>query len=519
MTVVDSAILLLGCAVLLVLLTRRLAVPYPSILVIGGLAVALIPGAPRLSIEPPSALSIFLPAVLFQESSRLSWREVKRHAFSIGLVAPALVLGSCAAVTAVAILLFPGIPLAVAVVIGAVVAPADALASKAVLMRLKVPQRAIATLTGEGLVNDAIAVVTYKVAVAAAVGAAITAGQAFADLIVSTVGGVAFGLAAGGLGAWLLKGARDTVIYCLTSLALAFLIYSGAEAVGLSGALATVAGGVICNIRSGQTPVELRLNAGVMWQIVTFALNAFGFLLIGVQLPSVMADLGYYTLGQLAGYAAAVCGTFLAVRLVVVVGLEGARRRLQRPRPLASRAWREDAIVGWSGMRGLVTLAAALGLPFTPQGSVFPYRDLILYLAFAAILFTLVGQGMTLAPIVRMLGVLRDPGRLDARKAAITGAEAALRALDGLEGSERGGGRALEAVRADYRARIANLRGDGPGADDAALARRVARAAERAELLAAADRHDIDEHLLHELFAALDLAEAAAEQQRPAGAD
>ena len=174
MTVVDIAIVLLGCAVLLVLLTGRLAIPYPTILVLGGLAVALIPGAPRLSIQPTSALSIFLPAVLFQESSRLSWREVKRHAFSIGLVAPALVLGSCAAVTGVAILLFPGIPLAVAVVIGAVVAPADALASKAVLKRLKVPQRAIATLTGEGLVNDAIAVVIYKVAVAAAVGAAAT---------------------------------------------------------------------------------------------------------------------------------------------------------------------------------------------------------------------------------------------------------------------------------------------------------------------------------------------------------
>ena len=281
MTVVDIAIVLLGCAVLLVLLTGRLAIPYPTILVLGGLAVALIPGAPRLSIQPTSALSIFLPAVLFQESSRLSWREVKRHAFSIGLVAPALVLGSCAAVTGVAILLFPGIPLAVAVVIGAVVAPADALASKAVLKRLKVPQRAIATLTGEGLVNDAIAVVIYKVAVAAAVGAAVSAGQAVADLVVATAGGVVFGVVAGWVGAWLLRAARETVIYSLTSLALAFLIYAGAEALGLSGALATVAGGVICSARSAQTPVELRLNAGIMWQIATFALSAGPRLLHG----------------------------------------------------------------------------------------------------------------------------------------------------------------------------------------------------------------------------------------------
>lgn len=514
MTVVDVTILLLGCAVLLVLLTGRLAIPYPAVLVVGGLAVALIPGAPRLTIQPASALTVFLPAVLFQESSHLSLREVRRHAYSIGFVAPALVFGTCLAVTGVAFLLFPGIPLAVAVVMGAVVAPADALASKATLNRLKAPRRAIATLTGEGLVNDAVAVVIYKVAVAAAIGAAISASHTFSTLVVAALGGIVFGLAAGWVGAQLLKAAGDSVIFCLTSLALAFLIYAGAEALELSGALATVAGGVVCSTRSARTPAEHRLNAGIMWQIATFALNAFGFLLIGVQVPSIIADLGYYTVGQLAGYAAAVCGTILLVRLVIVVGLEGARRKLRRSPAGPRQAWREDVIVGWSGMRGLVTLAAALGLPMTPEGSVFPYRDLILFLAFAAILFTLVGQGLTLAPIVR---ALRGGGSDDhgARSPRIRAAEAALRALDALGADGTAAGAALEPIKAEYRARIAKLHGADLNAAEDQGARRAAIEAERRELIHMAQRHEIDEHLLHDLLAALDLAEVAAGRRDP----
>ncbi len=513
MTVVDITILLLGCAVLLVLLTGRLAIPYPAVLVVGGLAVALIPGAPRLVIQPSSALTIFLPAVLFQESSHLSLREVRRHGYSIGVVAPALVLGTCAAVTGVALLLFPGIPLAVAVVIGAVVAPADALASKATLNRLKAPRRAIVTLTGEGLVNDAVAVVIYKSAVAAAIGVEVSAGHALQGLVVSAVGGVAFGLAAGWAGARLLRAANDSVIYCLTSLALAFLIYAGAEAIGLSGALATVAGGVVCSARAAHTPAEHRLNAGIMWQIATFALNAFGFLLIGVQLPNVMADLGYYTVGQLTGYAAAVCGAILLMRLVLVFGLEGAGRLLRRSPPGARQAWRDDAIVGWSGMRGLVTLAAALGLPLTPEGSVFPYRDLTLFLAFAAILFTLVGQGLTLAPIVRSLRASAGSDDLDGRSSRIKAAEAALQTLDALGAGGKAGDAVLDPIRDEYRARIAKLQGADVTLVDVRSARRAAIEAERKALLEIAGRHDIDEHLLHELLAALDLAEVAASRR------
>lgn len=516
MNIVDTTIFMLGCAVLLVLLTRRFAFPDPSVLVLGGLVVALVPGFPRLAIEPSSALSIFLPAVLFQEAGRLSWGELRRGAFSIGVVGPILVIGSCAAVTGLAVLLFPGIPFAVAVVMGAVVAPADSMASRAVLARLKVPRRIIAVLVGEGLVNDAVAVVIYKVAVAAVLGSFATVAGVASAFTLLTLGGALFGAGVGWVAARLLRASSDAMIYCAANLILAFLTYVTAEALGLSGALATVAAGLTANLNQDRIPAEYRLNCAVMWQIVTFALSALGFLLVGAQIPSVLANLGYYSPTQLAGYGVAMCVTILVVRMLILLLVTGAEAVTERSAAKRRLSWRENVVIGWSGMRGLVTLAAALGLPLTPQGAVFPYRDLTLFFAFATILSTLFLQGVTLSPIVRALKIKEETSDSRRRLAELEAAEAALLAVERWAENQGAGGEALDFIRSEYLARIAHL--SPPGAEPAAEdqrrglgeMRKVAVGAERQKLLSLAKSQVIDEDTLEGLLATLDVSEAAA---------
>ncbi len=516
MNTVDSTILSLGCAVLLLILTRRVAIPYPSILVLGGLAVAMIPGMPVVAIQPSAALSIFLPGVLFQEASRITWRDVRSNALSIGVIAPVLIVSTCAAVAAVAMALFPGIPLAVAIVIGAVIAPADSMASKAVLARLKVPRRTISTLIGEGLINDAVAVVIYKMAVAAVLGSFVSIGAAAGVFSLLAVGGIGFGIVAGWLGARLLRVCAEPAIYSLAGMALAFLTYAAADAVGVSGALATVVAGVMCSIGTGTVSAELRFNATIGWQLVTFALNAVGFLLIGVQLPGVFADLEYYSTWDLIGYALAICATLLAVRLLIVMAIAGIGRLLRGARTHSRHSWREDVVIGWSGMRGLVSLAAALALPPTPEGSVFPYRDLTLFLAFAAILFTLVGQGLSLAAIVRLLGVGNDDVEAEKRSARYRAAEAALAILDQPRVADGSDTAELAAVRAEYLSRIARLGDPARPAISQGMEDGISRLrfktieAERQCLLGLARNHEVTDDVLQELLEELDVTEVAA---------
>lgn len=512
MNTIDGVLLLLGAGVLLVVLGARIAVPYPSILVMGGLALASIPGAPGLSLDPATVLSVFLPAVIFEEASHVSWRDLRSRALLIGLLAPSLVAVTCAAVAVVAILLFPGIPVPVAIVIGMVIAPADGVASRAVLARLHVPRRVVTVLVGEGLVTDTLAVLGYKLAVAGVLGAYVSVAAAFGELARLGAGGILFGVAAGWLGTRLLRAAGEHLTFSVTSLTLAFATYSGAEALGLSGALATAAAGLMYSRHTITLPAALRFNARVVWQVVIFALNALGFVLVGVQLPRVFADLRFYSAGPLIGYAAAVTATILLVRLAMVVAVA----RLARPRRPSARtrfSWRDQLIVGWSGMRGLITLAAALGLPPTPEGSVFPYRDLTLFLAFAAIISTLLGQGLTLSPVVSLLRD-RDWGVDEEMRAArIAAAEAALALLD--SGGAAASPADAASLRNAYGERLERLHpvaavSREPGlAAAGASARRLLIQAERRTLLDLHRRQALHDDALHELLNELDAAELA----------
>lgn len=512
MTTIDAVFLSLGCAILLVLCTRKLPIPYPSILVLGGLAVASIPGIPLLTIEPSAILSIFLPAILFEEASHLSWRDMRSKIRLIGLLASTTMIATCAAVAIVATWLFPGIPVIVAIVIGTVIAPADSGASKAILARLDVPRGMITILVGEGLVNDTIAVVLYKLAVAAALGSLVSLPAGLRSFAVMALGGIAVGVSIGWVGARLLRASGEHMIYSLTSLSLAYATYLAAEAIGWSGAPAAAAAGLMCSRGTAGLPAELRFNSRIVWQVVIFALNAFGFLLIGVQLPTVLMGLRFYTAHELIGYAAAISGTILAVRLLAVSAISGLAR-IGRAREDHRFSWRDDVVIGWSGMRGLVTLAAALGLPPTPEGSVFPYRDLTLFLAFAAIIFTLVGQGLSLAVIVRLLGVGDDDTEREKRSARIAAAKAALEALEQLTGL--GTAADLEAIRHEYLARIVRLGGSdedptlAPRHETLTEVRLEMIGIERRQLLLLRRRHAIDAETLQELSSELDAAEIA----------
>ena len=497
-------------------------------LVLGGLAVGLMPGIPMLQIAPEVILLIFLPAVLFEEASRLTRYDLRTNVFFIGFLAFALVVVTCAAVAAVCTWLFPGIPLPVAIVIGAIVAPADSISSEAILARLKVSRRIINTLTGEGLVNDTISVVIYKLAVASVLSSAVSLPPTALEFVFSIAGGVVFGISTGWVGVRLLRISGEHMTYSLLSILLAFTTYFAAERLGASAPVATVAAGVQYALRTPTTvSAELRFNAGVAWEVVIFALNALGFVLIGVQLPTILVDLKYYSAWQLTLDASAVVGTVVAVRFMLVTGLAAAEKLIRWRRRSVGLSWRDDIVIAWGGMRGLVSLASALALPLTPEGSVFPYRDLALFLAFVVILFTLVAQGLSLASIVRLLRVGNNEAREEIRRARLEAAEAALRVLDLLAAEATVSGAELGVLRDEYNHRIGELGDEMRTASPTAGRRSLEYIrlklidAERQQLLSISRRRDIGDAILRQLLSELDVAEIAvrnrSKQQGPSG--
>ena len=428
MTLTDSISLLVLAAVAFSLLADRLAIPYPSVLVVGGVALVLVPGIRPIALDPATVLDVFLPPVLFEAAYNAYWRELHRDRLLIAALSILLVFLTTATVAVVAIFLFPGIPSWVAIVLGAVLSPSDSAAPVAILARMRVSPRVIAVITGESLMNDTASVLLYKTAIVGALTGAAHPGTALGALAVSTIGGLALGAIIGLIGTYLIRTVVSHLTYSLLTVALAFLSYLGAERLGLSGVLATATAGSICGLRAlPRISAQFRFHGGLVWEVVIFALNAFGFVLIGLQLPTVIGDLAYYDYGTLALYAGAICLTVVATRalfLAVFIGIE------HRVRPDLPISWSESAVVGWSGMRGMVTLVTALALPVTAEGSVFPYRDLILFLAFALILFTLVVQVPTLPLLVRRLHLTGDMGGREETLARIAAAKAALSEIE-----------------------------------------------------------------------------------------
>ena len=432
--------LLLAIAALLVA-APALHVPYPILLVLGGLALGFIPGVPTLQLPPELVLIAFLPPLLYSAAFFTSLRELRENIRPIGTLAIGLVLATMTAVAVVAHAMVDDMSWGAAFVLGAVVAPTDPLAASAIMHRLGVPRRAITIVEGESLVNDGTALVLYRVAVTAVVAGTFSVWEASWRLVWSVVGGVAIGLVVGFLVAFVRRRIDNPPVEVTIALITGYLAFIPANAAQASGVLAVVTAGVYLGWRTPElTSFQTRLSGSAVWEIFTFVINAVLFALIGLQLPSILDALTGYAGTKLVWWGVLVTVTVVVTRLVFVPVFTYLPKRFggsfggNNPAPPLNRS----AVVAWAGMRGAVSLAAALAVPLTTNdGSSFPTRDLIVFLTFCVILGTLVVQGLTLPMLIRVLGVEAD--HLDEKeeaKARIKAADAAIARLSELESED-----------------------------------------------------------------------------------
>ncbi len=436
---------LLGLMVAVVALTivaRAINIPYPILLVLGGLVIGAIPGIPDVELEPDLVLVLFLPPLLYSAAFFSSLRDLRANLRAISMLSIGLVAVTMVVVAVVAHAVIDGLPWAMAFALGAIVAPTDPLAATTIARRLGVPRRIVAVIEGESLINDATALVAYRVAVAAAVGGSFSAWKAGPEFIWTGVGGILVGLAIGWIVSEIRARLEDPPLEVTISLITAYAAYLPAEAIHVSGVLAAVTTGIVLGWRAPDIAnATTRMQGVAVWNTLSFVLNAILFILIGLQLPIVLDALQDRPTAQLAGYAAAICAAVVGTRMLWGFTVPYLTRALDfRNKRVAMRApWQWRAVVGWSGMRGAVSLAAALALPLeTDAGAGLPGRDLVIFLTFTVILFTLVVQGLTLPYLIRLLGVSDDGSDeveedLQARLAA---AEAALLRIEELAEEE-----------------------------------------------------------------------------------
>jgi len=497
------ALLLAGAA--LTALSRHIGTPYPAMVALAGAGLALIPGTPTLVLDPELALTLFVAPVLLDAAFDASLRDLRRNWRTVAGLALGAVALTIAMVAVVARLLVPEMPWAAAVALGAIVAPPDAAAATAVLKQLRPPHRLLVILEGESLFNDASALLVYRLAVAATLAGALSPGSVVPTLLVVTVGSVVLGYALARM--FLLVNTRieDVATAVVVQFCGTFAVWMLAERLHLSGILTVVVFAMATARRAADLiPARIRIPSFAVWEFAVFVLNVLAFILVGFQLKAILGRIDAGTLVNYAVVAAAVCATVIVARIAWVSGAAAFSRWRCRPRPdgapgphdrvgLSKRA---AAVVGWCGMRGIVTLAAALALPTGgADGGAFPYRDLILFTAFSVVLGTLVVQGMTLRPLMNVLE-LKDDGSVEreVRFARVETLRAALGATTQLPGEEMSGllrqryEVLLRRAEAELAAGDASPNGESPRSDgsfnvDSAIVR-TATSAERQRLLA-----------------------------------
>jgi CPA1 family monovalent cation:H+ antiporter len=415
MAALELILVLLAAVALLALLAEKLEIPLPALLVLGGIGLALAPGLPRPSLDPDAVFLIFVPPLLYWTALNTSWRDFRENLRSITLLSVGLVIVTMIAVAAAAHAVTPELPWASALVLGAIVSPPDPVAVTAVTRKLGVPRGIVTLLEGEGLVNDATALVAYRMAVAAVVTGTSTIHGAGLKILWAGAGGVAVGLAVGlGIGWLRRKIGRAPVVENTISLLTPFAAFIPAERLGVSGVLAVVAVGLYLGRRGPRiVSPQTRLQATGMWQVVSFLLEGLIFILIGLELPFVLEALRVHPPELLVELAAAVAGAAIVVRMLWVFPGAYVPRYIQRwlgaKNPDEFPPWQGVTFVGWAGLRGGDSLVIALALPLkTAAGAPFPGRDLILFLTFAVIFVTLVLQGFTLKFVIRWLGLKPD---------------------------------------------------------------------------------------------------------------
>jgi CPA1 family monovalent cation:H+ antiporter len=436
-------------------LARHLSVPYPIVLVVGGALLGFVPGLPEVELDPEVVLVVFLPPLLYGSSIYANFGDFRANLRGLTLNAVALVLVTMCTVAWAAHALVPGLPWGAAFALGAIVSPTDPLAAATIMRRLDAPRRLVSLIEGEGLFNDATALVAYRVAVAAVVAGSFSLADAGIEFVLGAAGGVAIGIAVGWVAAQIRKRTADAQESVTISLLTGYAAFVPADAIGASGVLAAVTAGIYMGIRGPQIlPARTRLQGYFVWNILDFIINAILFVLIGLQLHAALEGLSGYPTSTLVGYALAVTGVVVGTRLVWSFTVPYLIRTIDR-RP-AQRARRVDArgrlVVAWSGMRGAVSLAVALALPlYVASGDPFPERDLIIFLTFAVIFFTLVVQGLSLPALIHRLGVSDGGADADEEvRARLVATKAAIDELDALAGEEWTRNETVERLRRFY---------------------------------------------------------------------
>ncbi|NML20079.1 Na+/H+ antiporter [Pseudoflavitalea sp. G-6-1-2] len=395
---------------LLVMLGQKLRISYPIFLVLGGLAISFIPGLPSVTIDPELIFLIFLPPLLYEAAWFTSWKAFWKWRRVITTFAFGLVLLTSTIVAFVSSALIPGFTLALGFLLGAIISPPDAVAATSVLKDVRIPKPYTQILEGESLVNDASSLIVFRFALAAILTGSFVFQQAAVDFVLVTIMGVVIGVAIAmiiyAMHRWL---PTTTSIDIALSFAAPYLMYLAAESLHFSGVMAVVSGGLFLSYRSHAIFThQSRLQGYAMWNTITFILNGLVFMMIGLEMPEIMRGLGDYSKGEAIFYGIVISLVIIVTRILVALGTSAFTTFISRYIRTndSNPGWRGPLVIGWAGMRGVVSLASALSIPLLlKNGEPFPFRNLILFITFIVILITLVVQGLTLPWVIRLLGV------------------------------------------------------------------------------------------------------------------
>jgi monovalent cation/hydrogen antiporter len=523
---VELVVCLLIVLVALVIVARRLHVSYPIVLVIGGLVLALFPRLPEVRLAPEIVFLLFLPPLLYWDALNSSWRDFRENWRPISLLAIGLVFTTTMAVMVAAHSLL-GFPWGPAFILGAVLGPTDTVAAAAILERFRLPRRLLAVLRGESLLNDALALVLYETAVHVTQIRAYVWGSVSTKFCVAAFGGIAIGLVVGWLMFRLRRLTSDPLVGNTIALLTGFAAYLPANALHVSGVLAVVTAGLYLNWKgSSSMSAKTRLHSIAIWEVITFLLNGLLFILIGLQLRPILESLSAESLPSILRACLVVSGTVILVRILWVFISAGVSRAFNRGLSSrdASPPWKEPALISWVGIRGGISLAAALAIPTSlSDGSPFPGRNEILILTFAVILATLVLQGLSLPGL---LGWLRfadeDSERIEERRAREAITRVALNYLAAAAKGSENNQRAIEQLQDVYRKkaeRFEVVRNPGPdnaGAhflDQLAALERELNRIQRTTLSELRGRGAISDDVLRRFQLLLDLEEAQLEEE------
>lgn len=408
-------LVLLLAVFMLIMVGQKLKISYPIFLVLAGLGISFIPGIPKIEVQPDMIFLLFLPPLLYEAAWYTSWNDFMKWRRPIGMLAFGLVFLTSIIVAYVSVAMIPGFTLALGFLLGGIISPPDAVAAGSVLKNIKVPKRITTILEGESLINDASSLIVFRFALAAVLSGQFSMTQAVGQFFIVAVMGIVIGLAIAHI-LYVIHRFLPTTPSMDAALTLMspYMMYLAAEEFHFSGVMAVVSGGLFLSYRSHEifSSSRARLQTVNVWATVAFILNGLVFILIGLELPAIMADMGEYSISEAIWYGLVISVISIVIRILYVMPIAYVPKWMGRTKraDLKNPAWKGPLIIGWAGMRGVVSLASALSVPLLlGNGQGFPHRNLILFITFVVILVTLVFQGLTLPVLIRWVGI-KDTG-------------------------------------------------------------------------------------------------------------